>query len=144
MRRRKARELALRMLYQMETNSEDTDRALARYCESFPYQQDVIDYTRALLSGIERERETIDGLIKDASDHWRLDRLTYVDINILRIGIYEMLFSEDVPPKVAIDEAIEIAKKYGAEDSREFINGVLDRVLKDFYNKKEWAGSEGR
>ncbi len=132
------------MLYQMETNSEDTDRALARYCESFPYQQDVIDYTRSLLSGIERERDTIDRLIKDASEHWRLDRLTYVDINILRLGIYEMLYSEDVPPKVAIDEAIEIGKKYGAEDSREFINGVLDRILKDFYSKKKQAGGKSR
>ena len=144
MRRRKARELALKMLYQMETNSEDTDRALARYCESFPYQQDVIDYTRVLLSGIERERDAIDKLIKDASDNWRLDRITYVDINILRLGIYEMLYSEDVPPKVAIDEAIEIGKKYGNEDSREFINGVLDRVLKDFYKREKQAGGKGR
>ena len=132
------------MLYQMETNSEDTDRALARYCESFPYQQDVIDYTRVLLSGIERERDAIDKLIKDASDNWRLDRITYVDINILRLGIYEMLYSEDVPPKVAIDEAIEIGKKYGNEDSQDFINGVLDRVLKDFYSKNKQAGGKGR
>jgi N utilization substance protein B len=129
------------MLYQMETNSEDIDRALARYCESFPYQQDIIDYTRMLLSGIERERNAIDGHIRSASENWRIDRLTYVDINILRIGIYEMLFSEDVPPKVAIDEAIEIGKKYGSEDSQDFINGVLDRVLKDFYGKRKQTGS---
>jgi N utilization substance protein B len=132
------------MLYQMETNSEDTERALARYCESFPYQQEVIDYTKEVLTGIEREKDAIDRLIKDACDNWRLDRITYVDINILRLGIYEMLFSEDVPPKVAIDEAIEIAKKYGNEDSREFINGVLDRVLKDFYKREKLAGSKGR
>lgn len=129
------------MLYQMETNSEDIDRALARYCESFPYQQDIIDYTRMLLSGIERERDAIDGYIRGASENWRIDRLTYVDINILRIGIYEMLFSEDVPPKVAIDEAIEIGKKYGSEDSQDFINGVLDRILKDFYSKEKQTGS---
>ncbi len=128
----------------METNSEDTERALARYCESFPYQQEVIDYTKEVLTGIEREKDAIDRLIKDACDNWRLDRITYVDINILRLGIYEMLFSEDVPPKVAIDEAIEIAKKYGNEDSREFINGVLDRVLKDFYKREKLAGSKGR
>ena len=144
MRRRKARELALRMLYQMETNSEDTERALARYCESFPYQQDIMDYTRGLLSGIEEERDTIDEHIKSASDNWKLDRITYVDSNILRIGIYEMLFAEDVPPKVAIDEAIELAKKYGSEDSREFINGVLDRVLRDFYKREKQVGGKGR
>jgi N utilization substance protein B len=128
----------------METNSEDTVKALARYCESFPYQQEVIDYTKNVLTGIEREKDAIDRLIKDACDNWRLDRITYVDINILRLGIYEMLFSEDVPPKVAIDEAIEIAKKYGNEDSREFINGVLDRVLKDFYKREKLADSKGR
>lgn len=141
MRRRKARELVLRMLYQMETNGEDTERALARYCESFPYQQDIIDYSKSILSGIKRERDAIDRYIKDACDNWKLDRITYVDINILRLGIYEMLFSEDVPPKVAIDEAIEIAKKYGNEDSREFINGVLDRVLRDFYKNQEKRGT---
>lgn len=128
----------------METNSEDTERALARYCESFPYQQEVIDYTKEILTGIDREKDAIDKLVKDACDNWRLDRITYVDINILRLGIYEMLFSEDVPPKVAIDEAIEIAKKYGNEDSREFINGVLDRVLKDFYKREKLAGGKGR
>jgi len=132
------------MLYQMETNSEDTERALARYCESFPYQQDIMDYTRGLLSGIEEERDTIDEHIKSASDNWKLDRITYVDSNILRIGIYEMLFAEDVPPKVAIDEAIELAKKYGSEDSREFINGVLDRVLRDFYKREKQVGGKGR
>lgn len=126
----------------METNSEDIVRALARYCESFPYQQEVIGYTKDVLTGIEREKDAIDRLIKDACDNWRLDRITYVDINILRLGIYEMLFFEDVPPKVAIDEAIEIAKKYGNEDSREFINGVLDRVLKDFYKREKLAGSK--
>jgi len=132
------------MLYQMETNSEDTERALARYCESFPYQQDIMDYTRGLLSGIEEERDTIDEHIKSASDNWKLDRITYVDSNILRIGIYEMLFAEDVPPKVAIDEAIELAKKYGREDSRELINGVLDRVLRDFYKREKQVGGKGR
>ncbi len=143
MRRRKARELALRILYQIETNSEDAERALAKYCELFPYQQDVIDYSKKLLTGIEQEKDAIDGHIKSSCDHWRLDRITYVDINILRLGIYEMLFSEDVPPKVAIDEAIELGKKYGSEGSREFINGVLDRVLKDFYKIEKKAGGKG-
>ncbi len=131
------------MLYQMETNSEDIDRALARYCETFPHQQDVVDYTKRLLTGIERERRAIDSHIEASCQNWRLDRMTYVDTNILRIGIYEMLFSEDVPPKVAIDEAIELGKKYGNEDSREFINGILDRVLKDFYKSQENKGAAG-
>ena len=123
MRRRKARELALRMLYQMETNGDDTEVALLRYCETFPYQDDIIDYTKVLLSGIKAKIQIIDADIAQASEHWRQDRITYVDKNILRLGIYEMLFSYDVPPKVAIDEAIELGKKYGGEDSQ----GVYQR-----------------
>ena len=137
MRRRKARELALRMLYQLETNGSDPEAALAAYCEIFPYQPDVVEYTKSLLGGVKREREAIDTFIRQACDHWRLDRITYVDRGIMRLGVYEMIFSPDVPPKVAIDEAIEMAKKYGSEDSGEFINGVLDRVMREHYKEKD-------
>lgn len=133
MRRRKSRELALRMLYQLETNSSNPELALENYCNIFPYQQDVVDYAGSLMLGVKKDREIIDTYIQDASEHWKINRIAFVDKNILRIGIYEMLFSEDVPPKVAIDEAIELAKKYGNEDSGNFINGVLDRVFKDYY-----------
>jgi N utilization substance protein B len=124
------------MLYQMETNEGDPERALTAYCRTFPYQQPIVDYATALLGGVRRHREEIDGRIEQASEHWRPGRMTYVDKNVLRIGVYEMLFSDDVPVKVAIDEAIELAKKYGSEDSREFINGILDRILKDHYGKE--------
>jgi len=134
-RRRKARELALRMLYQVETNSDDPELALTNYCETFPYQQDIIDYARRLLSGIKQYQDMIDTKIVAASEHWRLDRITYVDRNILRVGIYEMLFAPDVPPKVSIDEAIELGKKYGNEDSRVFINGILDKVMREYYGE---------
>jgi len=123
------------MLYQVETNGENPEEALAKYCTLFPYQDDIVDYTKQLITGVTREQERIDGFIREACEHWRIDRIAYVDKNILRIGIFEMIFSSDVPPKVAIDEAIEMGKKYGTEDSREFINGVLDRILKDFYGK---------
>lgn len=133
MRRRKARELALRMLYQVETAGEDPELALVRYCESFPYQQDILDYTRLLLSGIRQEQAAIDKSIENASEHWKLARTTYVDRSILRLAVFEMLYTPDVPPKVAIDEAIELGKKYGNEESRDFINGILDRILRESY-----------
>jgi transcription antitermination protein NusB len=135
-RRRKARELALKMLYQMETNGEDPEVALIKYCESFPYQEAVTDYARMLLAGVKQHRTSIDERIMASSEHWKPERITFVDKNILRIGIYELLFSPEVPPKVAIDEAIELSKKYGSEDSREFINGILDRVLRDLYKQE--------
>lgn len=124
------------MLYQVETAGEDPELALVRYCEAFPYQQDIIDYTRFLLSGITEQQAAIDRYIEGASEHWKLGRTTYIDRSILRLGVYEMFFSTDVPPKVAIDEAIELGKKYGSGDSREFINGVLDRIFKEFYTKR--------
>jgi len=125
----------------METNADDPELALLKYCETFPYNQDIIDYTGFLLAGVKKDKEKIDSYIAKASEHWKPERITFVDKNILRLGIYEMLFTEDVPPKVAIDEAIELAKKYGSEDSGEFINGVLDRILKDHY-KKEAIGEQ--
>lgn len=125
------------MLYQVETAGEDPELALARYCESFPYQKDIMDYSRLLLSGVIDQQVTIDKHIENASEHWRLGRTTYIDRSILRLAVFEMLFSQDVPPKVAINEALEMAKKYGNEESKDFINGVLDRVLKEFYKKQE-------
>ncbi len=131
------------MLYQIETNSEDIELALDRYCEAFPYQTDIVDYTRLLLAGIRKEREMIDRFIEEACEHWKMSRIAFVDKNVMRIGIYEMLFSPDVPPKVAIDEAIEMGKKYGNEDSGDFINGVLDRILKDYYKDNIRASGSG-
>lgn len=137
MRRRKARELALKMLYQMEVNRDTIDRALERYIRIFPYQEDIVAYARTLLAGIRQEQEKLDSYIAQASEHWKISRITYVDKNILRVALYEMLYSRDVPPKVAIDEALELAKKFGAEESKDFVNGILDRVLKDSYEKRE-------
>ena len=134
MRRRKARELALKMLYQMEVNLDAVDGAFARYLKVFPHQDDIVDYTRILLAGVKRERENLDRYIAEASEHWKISRITYVDKNILRVAVFEMLYSPEVPPKVAIDEALELAKKFGGEDSKDFINGVLDRILKDHYS----------
>lgn len=140
MRRRKARELALKMLYQVELNGDDAELALESYCNIFPYQYEIVEYTRFLLSGIKKEKGKLDGFIEKASEHWKLNRITYVDRGILRTAVFEMLFSPDVPPKVAIDEALELAKKFGTEESKDFINGVLDRILKDYYGKGELKG----
>jgi N utilization substance protein B len=137
LRRRKARELALKMLYQMELNGDDAETALRKFCEIFPYQKEIVDYSRFLLLGINKEQRHLDERIERASEHWKLSRFTYVDKNILRIGAYEIIFSPDVPPKVAIDEAIEMGKKFGSEDSKDFINGILDRIFKDHYEKED-------
>jgi N utilization substance protein B len=121
------------MLYQMEVNLDAPETALNRYLKIFPYQDDIVAYSRFLLSGVKREQARLDTYIQEASEHWKISRITYVDKNILRLAIFEMLYSEEVPPKVAIDEALELGKKFGSEDSKDFINGVLDRILKEHY-----------
>jgi len=132
------------MLYQMEVNREGTGAALERYVKVFPYEEDIVSYSRFLLQGVARELTDLDRCIVAASEHWKLSRITYVDKNILRVAIFEMLHSPEVPPKVAIDEAIELAKKFGTEDSKDFVNGILDRVLRDYYEKGvEEKGNEG-
>ena len=78
----------------------------------------------------DQEQQALDRFIATASENWKIGRITYVDKNILRVAVYEMLYSPEVPPKVAIDEALELAKKFGAEDSKDFINGILDRILR--------------
>ncbi len=130
------------MLYQMEVNRDTVDKALEKYTGIFPYQEDIVTYARTLLTGIGREQEKLDDYIAKASEHWKVSRITYVDKNILRVAVFEMLYAQDVPPKVAIDEALELAKKFGAEESKDFVNGILDRVLKDFYEKREGAGED--
>jgi N utilization substance protein B len=123
------------MLYQMEVNREGAHAALERYVKVFPYEEDIVSYTRFLLEGVTKELQGLDRCIKGASEHWKLSRITYVDRNILRVAIFEMLHSPEVPPKVAIDEALELAKKFGTEDSKDFVNGILDRVLRDHYEE---------
>ncbi len=125
------------MLYQMEVNGDSADGALEKYVKIFPYQEEIVDYARFLLSGVKEEQDKLDRRIEEASEHWKLSRITYVDRNILRVAIYEMLYSPEVPPKVAIDEALELGKKFGSEESKDFINGILDRVLREHYEKGE-------
>lgn len=88
-------------------------------------------YIEELFNGIMTERASIDALLGEHTVGWRFDRLALIDRNILRIGAYELLHSDDVPPEVAIDEAVELAKEYGTENAPVFINGILDRIWKE-------------
>jgi N utilization substance protein B len=124
------------MLYQTEVDRDASDAGLERYLNIFPYHDDIVAYTRFLLSGVKKEQAALDRCIEETSENWKISRITYVDKSILRVGIFEMLYSEEVPPKVAIDEALELAKKFGSEDSKDFINGILDHILKEHYGHK--------
>jgi len=131
-RRRKAREVALQFLYQLDLHSEDDPTP---HAEEFWARHPVDDETRrfadALVRGAKQNQPKADDLIRQYVEHWDLERMAVVDRNILRLAIYELMWAEDVPAKVAINEAIEIAKKFGTRESSRFINGVLDRIHKE-------------
>ncbi len=131
-RRRKAREVALQFLYQLDQHDEaDPARHAADFWARHPVDDDTRAFAAALVAGTKRRQDEIDRLIVQYAEHWELDRMAVVDRNILRLAVYELLDQGSVPPKVAINEAIEIAKKFGTRESGRFINGILDRVHKE-------------
>jgi N utilization substance protein B len=127
--RRRSREMALQVLYQMEHGSAGAEEALDLFAGNFDAPQRQLDYTRWLVLGISQHADEIDQALSAVSQRWKLMRMARVDRNILRLAAFEMLFTESkVPPKVAINEAVELAKRFGGDDSPSFINAVLDNL----------------
>ncbi|MCR4404783.1 MAG: transcription antitermination factor NusB [Candidatus Acetothermia bacterium] len=125
MRRRKAREILLQLLFQRDFHPIPLEELLASAS-----LEDQDEYIRRTIEGIIAHQEEIDRIISERAVGWKLDRLVSVDRNILRLGIYELLYT-DVPGEVVINEAVELSKKYSTEHSHIFINGILDRVFKE-------------
>lgn len=130
--RRQSRELALQALFQQEFNqSLDVAECLQMFKINFKAPKEIWDYALVLLNGVIAQKKEIDSLIRASSKNWKLERMSLVDLSILRIGTWELKFSnESIPIEVAIDEALEIAKRYSAKDSSAFINGILDQISK--------------
>lgn len=133
--RRKSREAALQFLFQDDfldrEQSQDTVDLAQRFANfSILYQvnKKARPYALELLTGVEKSLDRIDSAIREHATNWRLERIAATDRNLLRVGIYELMFAGDVPAQVAINEAVEIAKRFGSEDSPSFINGVMDAV----------------
>ena len=128
--RRKARELALNALYQGEMTATPVAEKFPLLCDNFEVNKKAIPYGQKLVDGITNNWDAIDKKISDSAANWRLSRMSVLDRNIIRLATYEMLFQEDVPKHVAINEAVELAKRFCADDSPSFINGILDAILK--------------
>jgi len=128
--RRHARELALQLLYQHEHTGADLDVMQRNFDEWTGSTDGVREFADFLLRGTLANLEKLDEELSLQTAHWRLERLAAVDRNILRLALFELAHVPDTPPAVVIDEAIEIAKKYGAEESGRFVNGVLDGFVK--------------
>lgn len=121
---------------------DDFDLRFERFCLHYPVQKLARPYTLELLRGTMQNLERIDALIKESASNWRLERIALTDRNLLRIAVYEMLFSEDAPDQVVINEAVEIAKRYGTEESPSFVNGILDAVRVAIRGSGEEVGGE--
>ncbi len=127
-RRRKAREIALQVLYQIDVLRIDAGEAVSLFWDNFSAPEEARPYSTELVEGTCRHREEIDRLISSCSENWSLERMARVDRNILRLAVYELLYCRHVPPKVALNEAIDLGKDYGSENSGSFINGILDAL----------------
>jgi len=129
-RREQARTIAIQALYQLDMRGEDFEPDLVEFVRESTREPEVYFFARRLAEGAWKWRVEADKLIEQAAEHWRIDRMAILDRSILRMTTYEIAQCPDIPPRVAIDQAIELAKRFGAEESGSFVNGVLDKVLR--------------
>ncbi len=126
--KRRARILALQFLYQIDIRGVDVLPVMEEFLSSEPGES--ASYAKSLITGCVEKREELDAEIAKWSENWDIKRMATVDRNVLRIASYELLFVDDIPPKVAMDEAIELAKEFGDADSPSFINGIVDSIYR--------------
>lgn len=129
--RRSGREAALQMLFQMEAQETSAEATIALYWRHFDGDPEGREYADAIVLGVGGTVAELDRSLTVASAHWRLERMARVDRNILRLGAWELKFRPDVPRAVVCDEAVELAKAYGTDESSAFVNGVLNRIADD-------------
>ncbi|MBI5184248.1 MAG: transcription antitermination factor NusB [Nitrospinae bacterium] len=130
-KRRKAREAVLQILYQKDITDDKSPQVPEEFWMENPCLPDITEFAGLLVKGTMENLQKIDSLIENSSENWVLSRMGVIDRNILRMAVYEMISGLGIPVKVVLNEAIEIAKKFGTEDSSKFINGVLDHVRKN-------------
>ena len=126
--RRKSREMAVQILYLMDVNQLSAEEAINRFSHLLKPHQQILPFAELLVKGVEKRCSEIDKLVQDHSKNWKLHRMSWVDRNILRLAVFEMVFYQETPLKVAINEAIDLGKKFGTVESGSFINGILDSI----------------
>ena len=134
--RRKAREAALQVLYQIDTAgipADGVEQAISAFFELYAESDDhdAREFAELLVRGCAAQLEVIDAKIREVSKHWRLERMARVDRNVMRLAVHELMALPDVPRKVTLNEAVELAKRFGDENSASFVNGVLDRIASE-------------
>lgn len=127
-KRTQARECALKILYQMDMVEGSLDQVFSFFWEAHPSPDDVREFAERLVRGTREHLSEIDQKIVQYTENWQLSRMAVVDRNILRFAVYELLFMDEIPPKVTINEAVNIAKKYSQDEAGKFVNGILDKI----------------
>ncbi|MDD5136174.1 MAG: transcription antitermination factor NusB [Candidatus Omnitrophica bacterium] len=135
-KRTKARENALKILYAIDITGDEPKKCIDRYWKDNEEKDaEVKRFANSLVLGAFNKQKEIDKLISESATNWQLNRMAVIDRNILRFAAYELLFIDEIPPKVTINEAIDIAKRYGDSESGKFVNGILDKINKDIAKK---------
>ena len=134
-KRRKSRECALQVLFQLNITKQEAVKALSQFQEHFSSDGEADEFLKRLVLGVLEHRQELDRLIEQYSENWRLDRINIIERNVLRMALFELLYCEEIPPKVSINEAIDLGKRYGSGDSGGFINGILDRIQNEVVRK---------
>lgn len=127
-RRSRAREVALQALFQEDLNPQESPKLLSQFLITRLKSDDLRDFARSLVMGVKRNQTELDDLLQQHADNWSLGRMAATDRNVLRLGAFEIRYA-DTPDRVAIDEAIELAKRFGSANSSQFVNGILDKLL---------------
>lgn len=135
-KRRKARESALQILYQLEFDDSQVDQAIDLFWQKKKAPEETKEYSRWLVKGILSHEKEVDEAIQSISEHWRISRMAVVDRNILRLASFELLHAENIAPAIIINEAIEIAKKFSSPEAATFVNGILDALRKKIQAEK--------
>jgi len=127
--RRKSRVLAMQALFYMDMNSNGSkEMQLECFCANFSLSKKARPFFLKLVNGVLQTKSELDSIIENFSDHWKIGRMACVDRNIIRIAVYELMYCRDIPSKVSINEAVDIGKRFGTEESGAFINGILDSI----------------
>ena len=130
-KRTQARELSFQFLYMRDVSEGDSKEEIDLFLNDQSDDDDIIEFAESLIQGVIDHQEKIDATIEQAAQNWELGRIATVDRNIMRQAIFELLFRDDIPPKVSINEAIELGKKFSTANSGGYINGILDRIKRD-------------
>lgn len=129
--RRRGREAALQMLFEIDATGQSAESAILNYWATLASSVEGRDFADKIVRGVMGDLERIDEMIRGVSRNWRLERMARVDRNVIRLATFELVAFEDIPRKVTLNEAVELAKRYGSENSASFVNGVLDRLASD-------------